>query len=271
MDIIQSTLYKQTLDDLYKASEHYSNAEYNEALPILLRNLPLLEKEYRLNPQIVAGNALLTRVYIKLHKFDEAMELLEKEIYTTILKVLYETVLLKKGLYKEILLRQAGSHETTLEKVYSHYTQIIANIYEDKYEEALNECSLICNTLDEVTINSWVLLRAITYNLDDQKNQLCQEAQEAIILITQKLSELIQKQWYSSRPLPTEWKELFIDHITLTYAPDFQDKENKEEKDYTVLFPQPVNFLFEWAMEIVLSHVDDIPETELSRTLGNSY
>lgn len=265
MSSIQTILYENTVTDLCKASALYSTAEYEEALPHLLRRLPLLEHSYLENETIRKGFSLLSRTYLKCMKYDEAIKTLEDHELSVAFQALYLHLLLKKKEYKKASMLFISSNHTP-EKYYSIFMKSIALLFDEQYEEALLLIRQLLAEEKTVSFPHWTLYRAFLFELEDQSVRFSAEADEAAILINKEITQLFESHWYSNRELPSEWKEYFIDYTTSYFAPE---QWEFDEKSVSKTFPQPVALEYEWALDKLLAHIDSIPPTEVARTLSS--
>lgn len=267
MGLIQSVLYKQTVEDLYKASALYSTADYDEALAVLLRQLPLTEEKFISDTNIRHGFALLSRTYMHLIKTIPALESLQKYNLSADFPLLAVSILLKRKQYTDVLELTLASTDNPLEQMYLMHCRIVGFIYCDLYEEALHCCRALLNTIEAISFDEWVVIRSGLFDLIDREMSFSQEAQETSLLVQKEYQTILDTQWYSSRPVTNTWKEQFIEEITGRYAPRPIELDALSQINHALLFPQPIPIHFEWALNKLLAHLDDIPEPELSKTL----
>lgn len=265
MGQIQSVLFTETIQDLHKASTLFSGADYEEALPVILRRLPLLDEAYINTPNISHGYALLARVYAKLHKYNDAVKTLEKAQYREQFSPLYFYSLFHNKNYEE--LRAITVHDTLhrSERLFCTLQQLSAQLHMDEIETPLLEIRTLLSNINSIKYHDWVLFRAYYFELENCRNNLSSEAEEAAQLMQKEITSFLKKEWYSSLQLPQPWKGAFIDTLTETFSPD---DISAPSKDDNTLFPQPVPFEFEWALEKILGNMDDIPLYEISKTVG---
>lgn len=268
MGAIQTILYENSIKDLYSASAHYSMAEYEDALPHLLRRLPLLEASYREDKIIRAGLFLLSRVYLKCLKYHEALENLKEYTLTDEHQSLYVMLLIKNKEYEKATKLEVSPKNQPQSIIFSTLMQSAALLLNEEFEEALSAVRSIFTRYEPQELSHWILFRAFIFELEDLTPRLSSEAEEASILIRKELTSHISSHWYSSRELPAEWKEELIDYVTGYFAPE---QWEYNEKVHNKMFPEPVELEYEWALDKLLANIDAIPASEVSRTLSYQF
>lgn len=263
MGQIQSILYSETMHDLEKASRLFSQADYDEALPILLRRLPLLDKELFNNPTINQGFSLLARVYLKLQKNDEALKVLQAGTLRSQFPALYVYSLNRNKRFDETILQAIPDSDQTTTTIFCTLQLFMAQLYANQAEELLLEARSFLQNIAVETKYVWALLRSFYYELDDQLFRFPPEGEEMARLIQKEINETLKQQWYSSHNLHSEWKEAFIDVCTDTFRPITESQDTTEAQ-----FKEPIPLELEWALEKLLANMDAIPPYEISKTIG---
>lgn len=264
MSQIQSVLYTETLHDLQKASALFSSAEYDTALPILLRRLPLLDSSYLKEANTAHGNALLARVYLKLHKNREALSTLEKSDLRERFQPIYLYTLMKNRNFSDLVLLTIHATQPHSSRLFCTFQQLIAQLYLAQFEESLLEIRSLLSNLQISSIHDWALIRSFYFELEDEPLRFSPEVEEAAKLMQKEIEDHLRQQWYSSHQLHDEWKEAFIDMVTDTFAPATPIPSDSSPQ----LFAQPISFEFEWTLDKLLANMDEIPTYEISKTIG---
>lgn len=262
----EKTEFLRLVQDTFRASALFQSAKYEEVVALLDRSLPgfygthllswhdnyinfgVLLRGWALFAQGAYEEALVTFKIREGYGIDERME-----------------TLLQLGRYKDLEGVRLSTY-SMLDYSYFHYYMGVANLMQGNSMKALDEFCDLCSRFSEMTVKEWVVLRAMTLQLDRLYEDVPNDAKNTARVILKKIDLVIAENWQSSiGELPVDYEEKTTQMITSALLVGEESNGVLPEKltEIPRCFPLPPHFIYQFSTVRVLDNMDKLPLEDL--------